>query len=102
MPPADRQLIQAPRSDQKPKPHNAWKGQEHEARFPTVADRVAQTVAAMFLERKVEPIFHPDSYGYRSKRSALDAVAKYRERCWENDWVVDLDVQKSSTACHGG
>jgi retron-type reverse transcriptase len=56
----------------------------------------------MFLERKVEPIFHPDCYGYRPKRSTLDAVAKYRERCWENDWVVDLDVQKSSTACHGG
>ncbi|MEP7025663.1 MAG: group II intron reverse transcriptase/maturase, partial [Actinomycetota bacterium] len=61
---------------------------------PTVADRVAQTAAAMFLEREVEPIFHPDSYGYRPKRSALDAVAKCRERCWENDWVVDLDIQK--------
>jgi RNA-directed DNA polymerase len=61
---------------------------------PTVADRVAQTVAAMFLERKVEPVFHPDSYGYRPKRSALDAVARCRERCWENDWVVDLDIQK--------
>ena len=32
---------------------------------PTVADRIAQTVAAMQLERVVEPIFHPDSYGYR-------------------------------------
>jgi RNA-directed DNA polymerase len=31
---------------------------------PTVADRVAQTVARMYLEPKVEPIFHPDSYGY--------------------------------------
>jgi len=61
---------------------------------PTVADRVAQTAAAMFLEKKVEQIFHPDSYGYRPKRSALDAVAKCRERCWENDWVVDLDIQK--------
>src|SRR6187200_549877 len=32
---------------------------------PTVADRIAQTVARMYLEEKVEPIFHPDSYGYR-------------------------------------
>ncbi len=31
---------------------------------PTVADRVAQTVVARRLEAKVEPIFHPDSYGY--------------------------------------
>jgi len=41
---------------------------------PTIADRIAQTVAARRLEAKVEPIFHPDSYGYRPGRSALDAV----------------------------
>ena len=61
---------------------------------PTVGDRIAQTVAAMFLEAKVEPIFHEDSYGYRPNRSALHAVARCRERCWSNDWVVDLDIQK--------
>ncbi|HCU51802.1 MAG TPA: group II intron reverse transcriptase/maturase, partial [Micromonosporaceae bacterium] len=61
--------------------------------IPTVSDRIAQTVAAMVLESKVEPLFHPDSYGYRPKRSALDAVAKCRERCWRNDWVIDLDVR---------
>jgi RNA-directed DNA polymerase len=60
---------------------------------PTVADRIAQTVAAMYLERLVEPIFHPDSYGYRPGRSALDAVARCRERCWRNDWVIDCDVR---------
>src|SRR5262249_15362613 len=42
---------------------------------PTVADRIAQTVVARRLEAKVEPIFHPDSYGYRPHRSAIDAVA---------------------------
>ena len=41
---------------------------------PTVADRIAQTVVRMYLEPKVEPIFHPDSYGYRPGKSALDAV----------------------------
>ena len=46
------------------------------------------------LEAKVEPIFHPDSYGYRPGRSALDAVAACRQRCWKNDWVIDLDIQK--------
>ena len=60
---------------------------------PTVADRIAQTVAAMQLERAVEPLFHRDSYGYRPGRSALDAVAVCRERCWRNDWVIDLDVR---------
>ena len=43
---------------------------------------------------KVEPIFHPDSYGYRPYRSALNAVAVCRERCWKTDWVIDLDIQK--------
>lgn len=60
---------------------------------PTVDDRIGQTVAAMYLEREVEPIFHPDSYGYRPGRSALDAVGRCRERCWRNDWVVDCDVR---------
>ena len=46
-----------------------------------------------WLERLVEPVFHPDSYGYRPGRSALDAVAVCRERCWRNDWVIDLDVR---------
>jgi RNA-directed DNA polymerase len=61
---------------------------------PTVADRIAQTVVARRLEAKVEPIFHPDSYGYRPGRSALDAVAVCRQRCWKASWVVDLDIQK--------
>lgn len=61
---------------------------------PTVADRIAQTVVAARLEEKVEPIFHPDSYGYRPGRSALDAVGTCRQRCWKYDWVIDLDVQK--------
>ena len=61
---------------------------------PTVADRVAQTVVAARLETKVEPIFHPDSYGYRPNRSALDAVRRCRQRCWEYNWVIDLDIRK--------
>ncbi len=60
---------------------------------PTVADRIAQTVTAMYLEPGVEPIFHPDSYGYRPRRSALDAVAACRERCWRTDWVIDMDIR---------
>jgi group II intron reverse transcriptase/maturase len=60
---------------------------------PSVADRVAQTVAAMALEPQVEKIFHPDSYGYRPRRSALDAVRACRERCWQTDWVIDLDIK---------
>jgi group II intron reverse transcriptase/maturase len=60
---------------------------------PTVADRIAQTVVAMTLEPSVEPVFHEDSYGYRPGRSALDAVGKCRKRCWQTQWVIDLDIQ---------
>jgi RNA-directed DNA polymerase len=74
-----------------PKPHG---GGTRVLGVPTVADRIAQTVAARRLEEKVEPIFHPDSYGYRPARSALDAVGRCRERCWRHDWVIDLDIQK--------
>ena len=74
-----------------PKPHG---GGTRVLGVPTISDRVAQTVVARRLEAKVEPIFHPDSYGYRPRRSALDAVAACRERCWKTDWVIDLDIQK--------
>lgn len=61
--------------------------------IPTVSDRVAQMVAKVYLEPMVEPSFHPDSYGYRPKKSALDAVGVTRQRCWRNDWVIDLDIR---------
>jgi group II intron reverse transcriptase/maturase len=61
--------------------------------IPTVGDRVAQTVVKMVLEPMVEPVFHPDSYGYRPGKSALDAVNVARKRCWDADWVIDLDIK---------
>jgi len=59
---------------------------------PTVADRVAQTVAALTLRPRTESIFHDDSYGYRPRRGALDAVATCRRRCLAKAWVIDVDV----------
>src|SRR5262249_33652915 len=61
--------------------------------IPTVADRVAQEVVRHYLEPILEPVFHADSYGYRPGKSAIDAVAKARERCWRYDWVLDLDIK---------
>lgn len=60
---------------------------------PTFSDRVAQTVVKRFLEPSLEPIFHRDSYGYRPKRSAHDALSQARRRCWAHDWVLDLDIK---------
>ena len=61
--------------------------------IPTVADRIAQMVVKRYLEPLVEPCFHPDSYGYRPGKSALDAVGKARQRCWRHPWVLDLDIK---------
>jgi RNA-directed DNA polymerase len=61
--------------------------------IPTVADRIAQMVVKMVLEPLVEPKFHGDSYGYRPHRSALRAVGVARQRCFEFDWVIDLDIK---------
>ena len=61
--------------------------------IPTISDRIAQMTARMYLEPKVEPIFHKDSYGYRPNKSAIDAIGKVRERCWKYDYVIELDIK---------
>ncbi|MEW6107372.1 MAG: group II intron reverse transcriptase/maturase [Bacillota bacterium] len=68
-------------------------GGERRLGIPTVADRVAQTVVKMYLEPAVEPHFHPDSYGYRPGKSAAEALAMTRQRCWRYDWAIDLDIR---------
>jgi group II intron reverse transcriptase/maturase len=60
--------------------------------IPTVTDRIAQATVKAYLEPEVEPVFLPDSYGYRPKRSAHDALAVTRERCWGYDWVLEFDI----------
>ena len=60
---------------------------------PTVSDRVAQMVVKLIFEPCVEPHFLPDLYGYRPKKSALDAVGVTRTRCWKYDWVVEFDIK---------
>jgi RNA-directed DNA polymerase len=61
--------------------------------IPTVADRIAQMVAKMYFEPEGEPYFLTDSYGYRPKKSALDAVAVTRQRCWRYDWLLEFDIK---------
>lgn len=60
---------------------------------PTVADRVAQMVAKIYFEPLVEPHFHPNSYGYRPGRSAVDALTVTRQRCWRYDWLLEFDIK---------
>ena len=60
---------------------------------PTVADRVAQMVVKQVIEPTLDSLFLADSYGYRPRKSALDAVGVTRERCWKYDWVLEFDIK---------
>jgi len=69
------------------------KGGTRKLGVPTVSDRIAQTVVKRIIEPVLDPTFHPDSYGYRPGRSAKQAIAVTRKRCWQYDWVVEFDIK---------
>jgi group II intron reverse transcriptase/maturase len=69
------------------------KGGTRKLGIPTVSDRIAQTVVKQIIEPKLDPMFHPDSYGYRPGWSAKQAIAVTRKRCWQYDWVVEFDIK---------
>ena len=61
--------------------------------IPTVGDRIAQMVVKRQIETRLEEIFHEDSYGYRPNKSAIQAIERARKKCWQNNWVVDIDIK---------
>jgi len=69
------------------------KGGSRRLGIPTVSDRIAQTVVKLMIEPTLEPIFHEDSYGYRPGKSAKQAIAVTRKRCWQYDWIVEFDIK---------
>ena len=60
---------------------------------PPVSDRIAQMVAKQYIEPGLDAVFLEDSYGYRPRKSALDAVGVTRKRCWKYDWVLEFDIK---------
>ncbi|MBX9804672.1 MAG: group II intron reverse transcriptase/maturase [Alphaproteobacteria bacterium] len=68
-------------------------GKKRKLGIPTVGDRIAQMVVKMYLEPDLDPCFHPNSYGYRPNKSAKDAIGVARKKCWDYDWVIDLDIK---------
>ena len=69
------------------------KGGTRRLGIPTIDDRIAQMTAKMIVEPTIDRLFHKDSYGYRPNKSAIDAVEMARKRCWEHDYVIDLDIK---------
>lgn len=72
---------------------NKKDGKKRTLGIPTVSDKVAQNVIKRHLERRLEPIFMEESYGYRPLRGAKDALKQVRENCLQYDWVIDLDIK---------
>lgn len=58
-----------------------------------VEDRIAQQVVRQRIEYKIDPTFHSDSYGYRPGRHSHHAIEMATQRCFKNNWVLDLDVK---------
>ncbi len=68
-------------------------GKQRVLGVPNIEDRIAQSAVANLLEKVLEPLFHQDSYGFRPNRGAKDALVVTRKRCWETNWVIDLDIE---------
>ena len=62
--------------------------------IPTVGDRIAQSAVVQVISERLELVFHTNSYAYRCGRNATDALTTARQRCWQYDWVLDMDISK--------
>jgi len=57
-------------------------GSERPLGIPTIRDRVVQTAAKIVLEPVFEADFEDSAYGYRPRRSAIDAVKEVLSGKW--------------------
>ena len=74
-----------------PKPN----GKKRPLGIPTAVDRVVQQATAQVLSQIYDESFSDNSYGFRSKRSAHDAIDKVLNYLNEGcEWVIDLDIDK--------
>ena len=70
-------------------------GGERPLGIPTIRDRVVQTAAKIVLEPIFEADFEDGAYGYRPRRSAIDAIKEmHRLMCRGYTDVVDADLSK--------
>ena len=68
-------------------------GGERKLGIPTILDRIAQQVVKNHLERRLEPIFHRSSFGYRPSKNAHQAVEQAERNTFKHNFAVDLDIQ---------
>lgn len=68
-------------------------GGERPLGIPNIRDRVVQTAVKLLLEPLFEADFEPDSFGFRPRRAAHDALDAIRTALEAGMcWVIDADV----------
>ena len=70
-------------------------GKQRPLGIPTVVDRVLQRAVANILEPLYEPLFRDCSYGFRSNRSAHDALKAVNHMVMGQkvNWIIDADIK---------
>jgi RNA-directed DNA polymerase len=68
-------------------------GKKRKLGIPTLRDRIAQQVVKEYMEKRIDKIFHKNSYGYRPLKSAHQAIEEVRQNCYKQDWVIDMDIK---------
>jgi len=68
-------------------------GKQRPLGIPTVRDRVVQQACKLVVEPIFEANFRDNSYGFRPKRSAQQAVGVVKKALITGWWVVDADIQ---------
>lgn len=69
-------------------------GKKRKLGIPTLRDRIAQQVVKDYMEKKIDGLFHENSYGYRPMKSAHQAIEQVRQNCYKQSWVIDMDISK--------
>ena len=63
--------------------------------IPTLIDRMVQQALHQILSARYEQVFSANSYGFRPRRGAHDALLRAGEYVKQGrSWVVDLDLEK--------
>ena len=69
-------------------------GSKRKLGIPTLRDRIAQQVVKDYMEKRIDQLFHENSYGYRPLKSAHQAIEQVRQNTFGFDWVLDMDISK--------
>lgn len=68
-------------------------GKQRPLGIPTVRDRIVQQACKLVIEPIFEANFRENSFGFRPKRSAQQAVTEVKKSLISGWWVVDADIQ---------